>query len=34
MLKGTTGRLVFQHFPEVKKQRFWGGARHGLARTT
>jgi putative transposase len=24
-LKGTTGRLVFQRFPEVKKQ-LWGGA--------
>ena len=24
-LKGTTGRLVFQHFPEVKKH-LWGGA--------
>jgi putative transposase len=24
-LKGTTGRLVFQRFPEVKQQ-LWGGA--------
>ena len=24
-LKGTTGRLVFQYFPEIKKQ-LWGGA--------
>ncbi len=32
-LKGTTARKVFQRFPEVKKH-LWGGARHGLARTT
>lgn len=31
-LKGTTGRLVFQHFPKVKKH-LWGGARHGLGPT-
>lgn len=32
-LKGATARKVFQHFPEVKKH-VWGGARHGLGRTT
>ena len=32
-LKGTTGRLVFQYFPEVKKH-LWGGARHGPGHTT
>ena len=32
-VKGATARRVFQCFPEVKKQ-LWGGARHGLGRTT
>jgi putative transposase len=32
-LKGTTALRVFQRFPEVKTH-LWGGARHGLVRTT
>ncbi len=32
-LKGMPARRVFQRFPEVKKQ-LWGGASHGLVRTT
>lgn len=31
-LKGTTGRLVLQRFPEVMKY-VWGGAPHGPVRT-